>query len=257
MNNKRLLFIIILGLFLTFGAVGTAKAICNCWCSPIKIDKNLNLTDEATYKNIKDVAACENICGERLPVVCKDIVGGQTETLEPCVCANGKKAENLTKAECEAACLIEETTTSGGQQSGGSASGSNQTGGSTGDVKTTTNDSGSGLKTQPVGDGAGSGLKTESPQTQTESGSLENPLGKNVTSVEQIAGKIIKVIISLLGIISLCMFIFAGFTWLTAGGRPDAVKKGKETMIWAVAGLAVVFSSYIVLKFVFRILSDF
>jgi hypothetical protein len=88
-------------------------------------------------------------------------------------------------------------------------------------------------------------------------GELENPLGPNVTSVSQIAGKIIQVIISLLGIISLCMFIYAGFTWLTAGGKPDAIKKGKETMIWAVAGLAVVFSSYIVLKFVFGILSGF
>ncbi len=94
------------------------------------------------------------------------------------------------------------------------------------------------------------------PNSQVEPSTLSNPLGE-VKSVSQIAGKIIQVIISLLGVISLCMFIFAGFTWLTAGGRPDAVKKGRETMIWAVAGLAVVFSSYIILKFVFKILSGF
>jgi hypothetical protein len=82
--------------------------------------------------------------------------------------------------------------------------------------------------------------------------SLCNPLGNNNITVPQIAGKIIQVVISLLGIISLLMFIYAGFTWLTAGGKSEAIKKGKETMIWAVAGLVVVFSSYIVLHYLFN-----
>jgi hypothetical protein len=174
--TPKIFFIIILGLFLTFGAVASVNAACNCVCKRVSTGVSFSSGDPQTSD-----ATCKTYCESQSP--------------------------EATFVICAPINNIDNSSSSG--------------------------------------------------QTQTEPGSLENPLGPNVTSVSQIAGKIIQVIISLLGIISLCMFIYAGFTWLTAGGKPDAIKKGKETMIWAVAGLAVVFSSYIVLRFVFGILSGF
>ncbi|HOY56429.1 MAG TPA: pilin [bacterium] len=89
---------------------------------------------------------------------------------------------------------------------------------------------------------------------ETPKAQLQNPLGSVVT-IPQIVSKIIKLIMGLVGIISLVMFIYAGFLWLTAQGKPDAVKKGRDTMLWAVVGLVVIFSSYIILNYIFKILT--
>ena len=84
---------------------------------------------------------------------------------------------------------------------------------------------------------------------RTPKAELQNPIGE--TSISKIIGKIIQVILGLVGTISLVMFIYAGVVWLTARGNSEAIKKGRDTMVWAVVGLLVVFSSYIILKFVF------
>ncbi|MCK5212081.1 hypothetical protein KAJ89_05250 [Candidatus Parcubacteria bacterium] len=46
------------------------------------------------------------------------------------------------------------------------------------------------------------------------------------------------------------MFIYGGFTWMTAAGNKEAVTKGKDIIIWSVAGLAVIFLAYAVVNFV-------
>ena len=99
-------------------------------------------------------------------------------------------------------------------------------------------------------DGSGSGSQSQTTQTY----SLDNPLG-DIKSVPQIIGKVISVIISLLGVVALVMFIYAGSLWLFSGGDAQKVKKGKDTMVWAVAGLLLVFSSYILVNYVFKALS--
>ncbi len=90
--------------------------------------------------------------------------------------------------------------------------------------------------------------------SETPKAQLQNPLGSVVT-IPQIVSKIIKLIMGLVGIISLVMFIYAGFLWLTAQGKPEAIKKGRDTMLWAVVGLVVIFSSYIVLNYIFKVLT--
>jgi len=86
-----------------------------------------------------------------------------------------------------------------------------------------------------------------------EKATLDNPIGQ--TSISKIIGNIIKTILGLVGVISLVMFIYAGFVWLTAQGKPEAIRRGRDTMVWAVVGLVIVFSSYIILSYVFKILT--
>jgi len=71
-------------------------------------------------------------------------------------------------------------------------------------------------------------------------------------SVPELIGTIIKTILGFVGALALLMFIYGGFTWLTSGGSPDRIKKGKDILIWATIGLAVIFASYTLVDFVIR-----
>ena len=53
------------------------------------------------------------------------------------------------------------------------------------------------------------------------SAKLKNPIG--TSSIPDIANRIIKIIMGLVGSISLLVFIYAGFLWLTARGDPGKI----------------------------------
>jgi multisubunit Na+/H+ antiporter MnhB subunit len=86
-----------------------------------------------------------------------------------------------------------------------------------------------------------------------KSATLVNPLP--YTSPTELVARFLRIALGLLGAASLVMFIFAGLTWMTARGKAPQITKGKDTMIWAVVGLLVVFGSYALLNFVFDIFS--
>ncbi|MFH1661950.1 MAG: pilin [Candidatus Falkowbacteria bacterium] len=80
---------------------------------------------------------------------------------------------------------------------------------------------------------------------------LDNPLGKDNPNPQQLIGKIIKAVLGIVGSLSLVMFIYGGFIWMTSSGNAESVTKGKNTLIWATLGLVVIFSAYAILRFVF------
>ncbi|MFH1947319.1 MAG: hypothetical protein ABIJ23_04145 [Candidatus Magasanikbacteria bacterium] len=71
---------------------------------------------------------------------------------------------------------------------------------------------------------------------------LTNPL--TTTDIRVLLGKIITVGMGILGSVTLLVFVFGGFTWLTSAGSAEKVKKGTQTMVWAVVGLFLIFGSY-------------
>ncbi|MBU1130881.1 pilin [Patescibacteria group bacterium] len=89
---------------------------------------------------------------------------------------------------------------------------------------------------------------TQSAQGGAVTGSLNNPLGSPNLGPQQIYGRLIYSFMGLTGIVALLMFILGGFQWMTAGGSPDKIKKGRDTLMWAVLGLIVIFSSYAILR---------
>lgn len=100
-------------------------------------------------------------------------------------------------------------------------------------------------------------LAQTSPQATSDpktSGSvpLTNPLTGNQTSIEipVLIGRIIKAVLGIVGSLALVMFIYGGFMWMTSAGNSEQVQKGKNILIWAALGLAVIFSSYALVKFV-------
>lgn len=77
---------------------------------------------------------------------------------------------------------------------------------------------------------------------------LSNPLGESDPRV--IIGNIIKAVLGIIGSIALAVFIYGGFTWMTSAGSSEKVRKGRDMIIWAVLGLAIIFLSYTIIYFV-------
>ncbi len=92
--------------------------------------------------------------------------------------------------------------------------------------------------------------------TQEASGgqSFPNPLGEG-TTVEVLIGRVIQAILGVVGSLALLMFIYGGLTWMTASGNKEKVEKGKDIIIWATLGLVVIFTSYVLVKFVITALT--
>ena len=64
--------------------------------------------------------------------------------------------------------------------------------------------------------------------------------------------EIIRVALSLLGIIALLIILYAGFMWMTAGGNEEKIGTARQTLWAAVIGLAIILSAYAITNFVFR-----
>lgn len=79
--------------------------------------------------------------------------------------------------------------------------------------------------------------------------SIQNPLG-NVGDPRVLVGKIISAALGVVGSISLVIFLYGGFTWMTSGGSPDKVKHGRDLIVWAAIGLFVIFASYAMVRWV-------
>ncbi len=80
---------------------------------------------------------------------------------------------------------------------------------------------------------------------------LTNPL-KDGTDIPTLIGNIIKRVLGILGSITLAVFVYGGFLWLTSAGNAEKVKKGTETMAWAAIGVFIIFSAYAILSTIIK-----
>ncbi|HBU28034.1 TPA: hypothetical protein DEB00_02875 [Candidatus Uhrbacteria bacterium] len=81
---------------------------------------------------------------------------------------------------------------------------------------------------------------------------LYNPLGSR--TIPQLVGFVIQAVLGITGSLALAMVVWGGFLWLTAAGKPDRIKSGRDTLLWAVIGLAVIFAANILATFVINTL---
>lgn len=110
-----------------------------------------------------------------------------------------------------------------------------------------------------VGGGGGS-TGTGAANTGKEVILLTNPLTnaegpEGPISTADLFSRIILGLQMVTGTLSFVAFIIGGVWWLTSGGNPEQVKRGRDIFIYATIGLVVVFSSYVVLAFVIRTLT--
>lgn len=74
----------------------------------------------------------------------------------------------------------------------------------------------------------------------------------SVTIGEWIGSHIITPVLGLVGLIFLILMIYAGFLWMTAGGKPDQTTKARDMMVRAVIGVIIIAAAYAITTFVFR-----
>lgn len=89
--------------------------------------------------------------------------------------------------------------------------------------------------------------------TQVEPQELPNPLG--ISDVNLFIARVINFVLGLIGSVSLLMFVYGGLTWMTSAGSNEKIKKGRDIIVWSVIGLAIVFTAYIMVKFVIQSLA--
>jgi hypothetical protein len=75
-------------------------------------------------------------------------------------------------------------------------------------------------------------------------------IGLPSTDIRVIIARIIRVALSLLGIILVCIILYGGFLYMTSGGSEEKIANAKRIIINGVIGLAIILSSYAITLFV-------
>jgi fumarate reductase subunit D len=88
------------------------------------------------------------------------------------------------------------------------------------------------------------------PQLTFAAVTLVNPIG--VTDPRAIIGNLIKAVLSIVGSLALLMFVYGGVIWITSFGEAKRIEKGKTIITWAVLGLAVIASAYVLVNAVIQ-----
>ena len=78
------------------------------------------------------------------------------------------------------------------------------------------------------------------------------PLFLGNVTLQDIVGRIVKVLLTMSGSLALVMIIVGGLRWMTAQGEADKIKKAKGTLTWAIIGLIVAFSAYSLVDFILK-----
>ncbi len=75
-------------------------------------------------------------------------------------------------------------------------------------------------------------------------------------SVGELIGNIIDILLGLVLTIAILFLIIGGFFYITSAGDPDKAKKGKQTLTYAVLGIALVMLSYTIVYVINSALSQ-
>ena len=65
-----------------------------------------------------------------------------------------------------------------------------------------------------------------------------------------LAANVIRSVLGIVGTLFLCLMVYAGFLWMTAGGNEENTKKAKSLIFAAVIGLVIVLAAYSITIFV-------
>jgi len=80
----------------------------------------------------------------------------------------------------------------------------------------------------------------------------------NLPQIELIQSviKIINIILGFLGLIAVIIVIYAGFLWMTAGGKSEQVDKAKKWLVNGLIGLVIIMLSFAITMYVFNVLEN-
>lgn len=73
---------------------------------------------------------------------------------------------------------------------------------------------------------------------------------RDVNTSLQLVVKVVDWLFRIVGAVALVIFIYGGFMMLTSAGSEEKVKKGRDALVAAVIGLAIMFSAHLIIRFV-------
>ena len=68
--------------------------------------------------------------------------------------------------------------------------------------------------------------------------------------IEVVFSRVITAILGLAGIALFLMLVVGGFKFITAGGDPKALDSARKTLTYAIAGMVLVASAFLILRFI-------
>lgn len=77
-----------------------------------------------------------------------------------------------------------------------------------------------------------------------------NAAGTTELTMSETIGKIIRIVLSLVGTIFLALTVYAGFLWMTAGGDEGKVEKAMDIIKMSTIGLIIVLAGYGITTFI-------
>lgn len=87
-------------------------------------------------------------------------------------------------------------------------------------------------------------------QGAAKAAGLSNSIA-GASNIPALIGKIIAVVLSMIGILFFLLILYAGFTWMMAMGNSETVTKAKGIIEAAVIGLVLISAAYAISSFVF------
>jgi len=101
---------------------------------------------------------------------------------------------------------------------------------------------------------AKAGVVQSLPSPETEAlPSLYDPLADKTP--QGVIGGLIQTALGVVGSLALVIFVYGGIMWMLSAGNEEKALKGSKAMLWAGIGLIVIFASYILLTFVFKVVT--
>ena len=103
-------------------------------------------------------------------------------------------------------------------------------------------------------------LAAQSAGAQPADLGIQNPIKKGLdpagglNGLNVVIGGLVRNLMGVVGLIALCIFMWAGWNWLTSAGNSDKVDSAKETIKWAAIGLLIIFGSYLILSAIFGVI---
>jgi len=81
-----------------------------------------------------------------------------------------------------------------------------------------------------------------------------NALGNK--DLRETIGDLIRVALSLLGVVAVVIILIGGFKWMTAGGNEEKVAEARKLIFSGIIGLAIILSAWAIALFVIEQLSS-
>lgn len=81
-------------------------------------------------------------------------------------------------------------------------------------------------------------------------GDAYNTGNYQLNDLVQVGVNVTEIILGVVGSLALLMFIYGGLVMLISAGNSEKVTQAKNILVASVIGLVIVFSSYIIIKFV-------